>query len=249
MYKKAANGEIFLTNNSKHITRNISKNKVIHYMNINNILTNANTEPITLRFLLKNIKKLKKNKYETTNTSRNKKLKFLKSTSKNSISSINNPKNNNKNLRLFSSTTNNQKLSQKAYSNLINKTYLINTHFKSTVKTKNLFYSITSPTKNFNDKVKQIDFMKNINKRNIINYKTKEFSNDLISLNTKESTFNNKKNYGYKNSEFFQKYDNLRLRANNLLNNYVDLIEIMNKNLRKIKNSSISNYSLKNNYI
>ena len=164
MNKKPEKGENFLMNNSRHIKRNNSKNKIIRFMNVNNILTNTSTEPITLRYLLKNNKSISKNKYKTTNTSRNRKLKKSKPLSKLNISSISNPRNINKNLRLFSSTTYNKKILQKANSNLINKTYLMNTHFKSNVKIKDMFYSITSPSKDFNTKVKQIDFTKNITK-------------------------------------------------------------------------------------
>ena len=246
MNKKPEKGENFLMNNSRHIKRNNSKNKIIRFMNVNNILTNTSTEPITLRYLLKNNKSISKNKYKTTNTSRNRKLKKSKPLSKLNISSISNPRNINKNLRLFSSTTYNKKILQKANSNLINKTYLMNTHFKSNVKIKDMFYSITSPSKDFNTKVKQIDFTKNINKKNIASYKAKKFSKDLVSLNTKESTFSNGKNYGNKNPDFFQKYDSLRIRAKNLFNKYSNLIEHLNKNLRKIKYTSNSYCNFQN---
>ena len=56
MNKKPEKGENFLMNNSRHIKRNNSKNKIIRFMNVNNILTNTSTEPITLRYLLKNNK-------------------------------------------------------------------------------------------------------------------------------------------------------------------------------------------------
>ena len=243
MNKNTVKDGIFLVNNLKYITRNNRKNKSIHFMKVENTLTNANREPVTLRTLLKNNKITSKDKYKTTNTSRsNRKSKNSKSTANNNCSSIVNPKMNNKKLRLFSVATYNPNIVQKTYSNLVNKTYLINPRFKSTSKTKNLFYSITFPSQDFNDKVKEIDFMKNICKNTvtIINSKKKEFSKDLISLNTKESTFNNGRNYGYKNPDFFQKYDNLRLRANNLLNKYVELIENLSKSLRMIKDVSNS---------
>ena len=99
MNKKPEKGENFLMNNSRHIKRNNSKNKIIRFMNVNNILTNTSTEPITLRYLLKNNKSISKNKYKTTNTSRNRKLKKSKPLSKLNISSISNPRNINKNLR------------------------------------------------------------------------------------------------------------------------------------------------------
>lgn len=217
-------------NTKKTLERNITNSYGIN--SNRNILTNNNKGPITLHILINNKTSNKYiNKYYSTNNSKNKKPLRSKTLAKNQIDYFPISKNNQtKQINLFSSMNNIINKIQNMNVNEINTSYSNNRNNKSISKIKNcnLFNSVSA--RNFKKERPKTSYINE-------NIKTKECSKDLGSFNTKESTFNNGKNVCFKNIELFKKYENLKKRANNILNNYVNLINTLNDEVKKHKDN------------